>query len=130
MLINLDFKQQLMKFYNECSVPLSEESGIRSVLHNKVVKNAAPMSLHVLGRAQDLIADSDADLAVAAKEADAFGFTGIEVDLRNMHLHVDNRTNGVWKVCILKDGSQIPLSEYLNQGGNHGAQEIPPPNAA
>lgn len=68
--------------------PASIDSLTRTPAHNASV-GGAPQSGHVTGEAADLLYDSPALLHQAAIAAIQLGFTGVELDLTNNHLHVD-----------------------------------------
>jgi len=91
---------------------LSLQSWIRTEQKNIAI-GGAPKSWHKFGKAVDLEFDN-LDVAIqAAKEAKALGFSGIEVDLMDNHIHVDTRTTKPWHVVITQDGDEIPLSHWL-----------------
>lgn len=76
-------------------VPGSVSSLARTATHNAAV-GGATKSGHVYGTearpwcvAADLIYDHPDDLPRAAQAAIDLGFTGVELDLTNTHLHVD-----------------------------------------
>lgn len=68
--------------------PASVDSLIRTEAHNHAV-GGAPRSGHVSGSAADLLFDDPLLLIPAGRFAMQLGFTGVEVDLTNQHLHVD-----------------------------------------
>lgn len=94
----------------------SIDSWIRTDSRNGIVGGAAH-SQHLSGNAVDLIYDSRMELIEASKKAIMVGFTGIEVDFRNMHLHVDLREGVRWWVVINLKGETMPLETFLNQTG-------------
>lgn len=81
-----------------------------TVLHNTQV-GGAKNSYHLLGQAIDLVFDQVENLIPAALEAQRIGFGGIEVNLRNNHLHLDLR-KVKWEVVYTKE-DKLSLSEYL-----------------
>lgn len=86
----------------------------RSVTHNEEV-GGAPHSLHRLWCAVDLTFDGNNLLDPTRKALD-LGFGGIELDLTNFHLHLDNRTT-IWHVVKTVSGEYIPLDQFLKTGG-------------
>lgn len=85
------FLGKLAQFY--LLVPCSEESGIRTPLHNAAVHGATD-SAHVQGVAQDVILDPHVEPGTAIYHAIHLGFLGIEWDERNQHLHLDMHLSG------------------------------------
>lgn len=106
--ISQEFHDKLnaLKARYDCST----ESLDRTVAHNMSI-GGAPESLHLQGKAADLIFDNYSDLLPAAQAAKELGFTGIEVDYRNLHLHVDLRTIP-WQVVYTKE-RKYTFDEYL-----------------
>jgi len=85
---------------------------------NKAV-GGAPESGHVLDathvcHAVDLVFDTAAGLRAAAQTAVAMGFQGVEVDLTNMHLHLDAKPR-IWRVVHRGPKQETPLAEWLSQ---------------
>lgn len=85
--------------------------------HNRLVKGA-PNSAHLLkpgkANAVDLIYDSKEQLYKAAWSASAYGFTGIELDLTNLHLHLDTMDRGhLWHVAHHAPGIESPLDDHI-----------------
>jgi len=87
-------------------------------IHNQLV-GGAPHSWHIGTReggakAIDLVFDRQADLIPAAKYAKSLGFGGIEIDLRNKHLHLDMRPS-TWHVVIIgpEYQHQLTLVDFL-----------------
>lgn len=96
-----------------CRVPLSITRWLSTPAHNQAV-GGAPESAHLRGLAVDLVADSNDNLLLAARAARDAGFKGIEVDLRNNHLHVDLQDRPApWQVVIHADGHEAPLVTLL-----------------
>lgn len=94
--------------------PASIDSFYRTPARNKAI-GGAPNSYHVLGQAVDLIFDSIEELFTGAYAARDQGFGGIEIDLINKHLHLDDRSVP-WHVVVTKiDGKKLTLqlSEYV-----------------
>lgn len=79
--------------------------------HNQMVGGASK-SWHLTGQAIDLVFDESSTLLPAACYARELGFQGIEVDMRNLHLHLDLR-NVKWEVVYTKE-KKYTLSEYLD----------------
>lgn len=100
-------KVNLLKDQHPCSTTSLD----RTPYHNKVV-GGAPNSWHLSGQAIDLIFDRPESLLPAAVYARALGFGGIEVDFRNLHLHLDLRTT-VWHVAYNGLGEKFSLEQYL-----------------
>jgi hypothetical protein len=97
--------------------PCSTERIDSTPLHNKNV-GGKENSYHVKtlthnACAIDLSFDNVEDLVPAAIYAKDLGFNGIEVDLRNYHLHLDLREIP-WQVVVTKQ-STIPLADYLKK---------------
>jgi uncharacterized protein YcbK (DUF882 family) len=90
--------------------PCSTESLDRTPYHNASV-GGAKGSYHVKGQAVDLIFDQPSELLPAALYAKTLGFGGIELDYRNLHLHLDLRTDMWHVVCTPKE--TVPLEAYL-----------------
>ena len=90
--------------------PCSTESLDRTPYHNASV-GGAKRSYHVTGQAADLIFDSPSELLPAANYAKSLGFGGIEVDMRNNHLHLDLRKEPWHVVCTSQE--TVPLERYL-----------------
>lgn len=113
--INREFidRVNLLKEYYPCST----ESLDRTPIHNASV-GGAKLSWHLNTlpegcQAIDLIFDEVKDLLPAAKYAKTLGFGGIEVDFRNLHLHLDARPT-IWHVVCSNTGTEM-LDEYLTR---------------
>lgn len=96
--------------------PCSTVSLDRTPLHNEQ-EGGAPHSYHLNTRpngcqAIDLIFDEPTNLIPAAKYAQDLGFTGIELDFTNFHLHVDTRPGQPWSEIRTKSKTYT-LDEYL-----------------
>ena len=64
--------------------------------------------------AVDLVFDTAADLRDAAQTAVSMGFQGVEVDLTNMHLHLDAKPR-LWQVVHHGPNQETPLTDWLKQ---------------
>ena len=106
--VELVDKVNLLKAVYPCST-LSLD---RTPLRNASV-GGAKSSWHLIGKAIDLVFDTAAELIPAAIYARTLGFGGIEVDFRNLHLHLDMRPS-IWHVVCTKDKTWT-LDEYLTQ---------------
>lgn len=83
-----------------------------TVAHNKAV-GGAPNSGHLAPCvAADLVYDTAEQLQAAAKGAFQAGFMGIEVDLTNNHLHLDEKPR-LWRVVHRGPGQDTPLDQWL-----------------
>lgn len=111
-ILNQDFLDKLDAWLTIWAGRVSSQRWGSSTSHQGKVNASAPNSLHCLWRAIDLTFDNPDDMPKAASDALAIGFSGIEADLSNGHLHLDNRT-GVWQVVKHADGSSGPLDSYL-----------------
>lgn len=107
-MIDLDFVRtvNLLKMRFPCST----DSLDRTPSHNLSI-GGAKLSLHLEGKAIDLIFDLPQDLIPAAKYAIELGFGGVEVDFRNLHLHLDSRAVPWHVVCT--PSKTVTLEEYL-----------------
>lgn len=90
--------------------PCSTSSLDRTPYHNASV-GGAKGSWHLKGLAVDLVFDAPSMLIPAALYAKTLGFGGIEVNFRNMHLHLDLRPTLWHVVCIT--GETLTLDEFL-----------------
>ena len=91
-------------------IACSEERGKRTLEHNTNVGGAAD-SAHVYGLAIDLILDSAVSVETALFRAKQLGFSGIEWDVRNRHLHLDlHPSHRHWWVRIDSSGVVTNLS--------------------
>lgn len=82
--------------------------------HNKNV-GGAKNSWHIdtedhKACAIDLAFDSEDVMYQATQYAYTQGWTGIEVDLTNNHLHLDLRTTPTWHVIKTKEKKYLPLT--------------------
>lgn len=62
--------------------------------------------------AVDLVFDTPAELKAAARTALTMGFQGVEVDLNNMHLHLDAKPR-LWRVVHHGPKNETPLADWL-----------------
>ena len=111
--MDIEFCQRINTLCQSC--PGSWESADRTSLHNTSL-GGAKKSLHLQGKAIDLIYDSFTLLVAAAKVAKSQGFMGIELDMTNLHLHLDDRETIPWhRARYVEDNvlKNIELDEYL-----------------
>ena len=110
-MIDLDFINKLNKFFVDH--PASVTSFTRTETRNKA-KGGAKDSSHLLkhGNAIDLVFDTDLELMSAAANAQHFGFTGIELDLSNKHLHLDTKPR-LWRVVHHSKDNEEPLDTWM-----------------
>ncbi len=107
-MIDMVFMQKVMNF---CQLyPCSLVSGWRTTQRNKL-KGGAKASKHLTGEAVDLVYDTVAELHQAAQAALQMQFDGVELDLDNNHLHLDQRDVSWHVVCKHKKTSD--LQQYL-----------------
>jgi hypothetical protein len=83
---------------------------------NKLV-GGAPSSGHLADEthtchAADLVFDTPAQLKAGARGAIEAGFQGIEVDLTNNHLHLDDKPR-IWRVVHRGPKQETPLADWL-----------------
>lgn len=90
----------------------SSTTRIDSTPHHNAAIGGAVQSHHLLGRAIDLIFDPDVNLMAVADYAVQLGFGGVELDLRNNHLHLDMRSIP-WHVYYTKEGRECLLTPTL-----------------
>ena len=111
-MIDLDFIAKLNRFLTDH--PGSITSLTRTDFRNSQI-GGAPESAHRFkyGNAVDLVFDSVSDLYHAAAASKSFGFTGIELDLTNFHLHLDTKPR-VWMVVHRGPHQEEPLEQWLN----------------
>ena len=107
-MIDLNFARKVNAFL--AVIPASISSWYRTQERNKIVGGSSN-SAHTKGVAVDLILDTAINLESALYHAEQLGFSGIEYDYRNHHLHLDDHPDrqGVWHVVVQKDGSSLPL---------------------
>lgn len=113
--MNLDFVKKVNDFIY--IYPASWESGDRTISRNEKI-GGAKGSYHLKGLAIDLVYDSLQELWLAAQAAssDTWGFGGVEVDLTNLHLHLDLRPlEKKWHVVKGLDKQYSPLTNYLTK---------------
>ena len=119
-----DFLAKLEKFV--AAHPASTHRWFSTPTHNKSIGGAKD-SAHLIqySNAIDLSFDSDLQLIAAAAVAHTYGFSGIELDLSNKHLHLDTKPR-LWRVVHHADKSETPLEEWIN---THYPQPTPPQTA-
>jgi len=110
-MIDLDFINKLNKFLVDH--PASDTRLFSTEQRNKA-KGGAKDSAHLLknGNAIDLVFDTDLELMSAAANASHFGFTGIELDLNNKHLHLDTKPR-LWRVVHHSKDHEEPLDVWM-----------------
>lgn len=106
-----DFFAKLNRFL--ANHPASDTRWFSTPARNAMV-GGAKNSAHLLenGNAIDLVFDSDLELLDGAANAHHYGFTGIELDLTNKHLHLDTKPR-LWRVVHHGVGQETPLDEWL-----------------
>lgn len=112
-MLDFDFLAKLDKFITDH--PASVTSWFRTVARNKSkAVGGAPESAHLLkyGNAIDLVFDTDLELRSAAAHAHHYGFSGIELDLSNKHLHLDTKPR-FWRVVHHGKHNEEPLEDWL-----------------
>lgn len=102
--------RRLFDFLNSLEGEFSIHRWRSTVKQNDRV-GGAKKSRHLSGDAVDISADSIEELEVIARKAEAEGIGGIELDLTNAHLHLDDREID-WHV-IKTAGGFSPLAPYL-----------------
>lgn len=110
-MIDLNFIALLNRFLTDH--PASVTSLVRTVQRNRNLGGGKD-SAHLLdnGNAVDLIFDSDEELYRGAAHAKDYGFTGIELDLTNYHLHLDTKPR-IWMVVHYGKNDEKPLDEWI-----------------
>lgn len=95
--------------------PASDTRWFSTPARNQAI-GGAPDSAHLLahGNAVDLVFDSDLELMAGAAYAQTCGFSGIELDLTNKHLHLDTKPR-FWHVVHHGPGQESPLDEWLQR---------------
>jgi len=91
VLIDLDLVNVLQKIRDKLGVSITINSGYRTKSHNANV-NGDPNSLHLQGRAADIVAAGKTTLEIAAC-AESVGAHGILRYITNGFVHVDTRDN-------------------------------------
>ena len=111
-MIDLDFIAKLNRFLTDH--PASVTRLVTTVQSNKNLGGAKD-SAHLFknGNAVDLTFDSDTELYDGAAHAKEYGFSGIELDLTNYHLHLDTKPRQ-WMVVHYAKGDDRPLEDWIN----------------
>lgn len=91
--------------------PASVTRWVTTPAHNRAV-GGVPNSGHLSGNAVDLVFDSVSELYAAAAFSLTLGFTGVELDTTNNHLHVDTLSR-TWQVVHHGAGIEEPLAPWL-----------------
>ncbi len=120
-MISLTLVPKLNQLYAQ--VPFSWERGISTPAHN-AAEGGAKASYHLSlpdrpASAADLTFDSKDDLLKAVPLAQQL-FGGVELDLTNNHLHVDERTVP-WHVVRVDKKTFIPWKEWVAANGSSDA---------
>lgn len=112
-MIDLAFITKLNQFLT--MHPASDQRMFSTFLHNAAIGGAKD-SGHLFrnGNAVDLTFDSDLELLAGAANAAHYGFTGIELDLANKHLHLDTKPR-LWQVVHHSPGHEEPLDQWIQQ---------------
>jgi uncharacterized protein YcbK (DUF882 family) len=106
--------QELVDVLNSMPTPFSVVSLTRTPGRNAKV-GGSPGSAHLSGKAADLVYDTRADLIAGAQQALDAGAPGIELDLSNLHLHVDVKPR-IWRVVTADGGkTEEPLGPWLSK---------------
>ena len=110
-MIDLDFIAKLNRFLTDH--PASVTRLVSTVNRNRAVGGGAN-SGHLFrnGNAVDLIFDSDEELYDGAAAAKNYGFSGIELDMTNYHLHLDTKPRQ-WMVVHYGKNDDRPLEEWI-----------------
>lgn len=110
-MLDLDFIDKLNRFLADH--PASSQRWFSTPAHNKDVGGAKD-SGHLLkySNAIDLTFDSDLELMAGAATAHQYGFSGIELDLTNKHLHLDTKPR-LWRVVHHGPGDDTPLEDWI-----------------
>lgn len=108
-----DFFAKLNRFLADH--PASDTRWFSTTARNAAV-GGAKNSAHLLenGNAIDLVFDSDLELMSGAANAHTYGFTGIELDLTNKHLHLDTKPR-LWRVVHHSKGVETPLEDWIKE---------------
>lgn len=109
--IDEDFIRLLDQFLSTWKNKVSSERWGSSPQHQEIVNPGVKASWHTVWRAVDLTFDNPDYLLPAAQDAKRLGFGGIEVDLTNKHLHLDNRPT-IWHVIRELNGHETPLEAH------------------
>lgn len=108
-----DFFAKLNRFL--ANHPASDTRWFSTPAYNAAI-GGAKNSAHLLenGNGIDLVFDSDLELMDAAANAHHYGFTGIELDLTNKHLHLDTKAR-LWRVVHHGKDDETPLDDWIKQ---------------
>lgn len=110
-MIDLDFIAKLNRFLTEH--PASVTRLVSTVKRNRDVGGGKDSGhLFKNGNAVDLIFDSDEELYNGAAHAKEYGFSGIELDVTNYHLHLDTKPR-VWMVVHYGKDDDRPLQDWI-----------------
>lgn len=111
-MIDIDFINKLNRFVTDhpncsCTRLFSSENRNRDL-------GGAKDSAHLFknGNAVDLIFDTVEQLYDAAAAAKDYGFSGIELDMTNYHLHLDTKPRH-WMVVHYSKHDERPLEEWM-----------------
>ncbi len=113
-MVDLPFFSKLLAFSE--AYPNSLTRLWTTPFHNKQI-GGAPNSGHLMDsthicHAADMTFDTDAELKAGAQGALDHGFQGVEVDLTNKHLHLDDKPRR-WHVVHRGPKQETPLAEWL-----------------
>ncbi len=113
-MLDPDFFHKLNRFLADH--PASDTRWFSTPARNKM-KGGATHSAHLLenGNAIDLVFDSDRELFDGAANAHKYGFTGIELDMTNKHLHLDTKAR-LWRVVNHGKKLETPLEDWITNG--------------
>ena len=110
-MIDLDFIAKLNRFLTDH--PASVTRLVSTENRNRAVGGGKDSGhLFKNGNAVDLIFDSDEQLYEGAAHAKEYGFSGIELDLSNYHLHLDTKPRQ-WMVVHYRKNDERPLEEWI-----------------
>lgn len=127
LLVDKDALDRLQALRNLLGKPIIVNSAYRSPEHNRAIKNAAPNSLHLQGRAFDVsMVNHDPEVfEVAARKV---GFTGFGFYPRKQMMHIDTGPVRTWGTRFAKPEfgvekhvpekpSQDPIARAVTGGG-------------
>lgn len=110
-MIDLDFIAKLNRFLTDHPASITRMVTTDQRNHNLGgAKDSAHLFKH--GNAVDLIFDSDELLYLGAAAAKNYGFSGIELDLTNYHLHLDTKPRQ-WMVVHYAKNDERPLEDWI-----------------